>query len=85
MISSRPFSSLGVSVGSLSVFSWKTNAESKATISSGSRSASTFSSTSSVRTSSSAEWICETLGFLNQEKDYDKLYLTGNFAFQLYS
>ena len=61
MISSRPLSSLGVRFGSLSVFSWKTKAESRATISSGSRSARTFSRTSSVRTNSSAEWICSTL------------------------
>jgi hypothetical protein len=52
-----PRSSEAVYVGSTSVFSWKTKAERRATISSGSYSARTFSRTSSVRTSSSAEWI----------------------------
>jgi hypothetical protein len=51
-------SKAGVSVGTTSVFSANTKAESRATISSGAYSASTFSRMSSVRTSSSAEWIC---------------------------
>lgn len=58
MIFSFPFSSRGVNVGTLSVFSWNTKADKSATISSGSYSAKTFSRISSVRTSSSAEWIC---------------------------
>jgi hypothetical protein len=54
-IFAMPRSRLAVNVGSVLVFSWKTKAESSATISSGSYSARTFSRTSSVRTSSSAE------------------------------
>lgn len=56
---SFPVSRCGVRVGSTSVFSWKTKAERRATISSGSKSARAFSRISSVRTSSSAECICE--------------------------
>lgn len=57
MMVSRPFSRLGVRVGETSVFSWKTKAERRATISAGSKSARTFSRINSVRTNSSAEWI----------------------------
>jgi hypothetical protein len=53
MILSRPRSRAEVRFGSFSVFSWNTKAESSATISSGSKSARTFSRMSSVRTSSS--------------------------------
>ena len=54
---SVPLSRCGVSVGTESVFSWKTKAERRATISSGEKSAKTFSRLSAVRTSWSAEWI----------------------------
>ena len=64
IIVSFPVSRCGVRVGSMSVFSWKTKAERRATISSGSKSARTFSRMSSVRTSSSAECICD--GNLNR-------------------
>lgn len=57
MIACLPRSNEDVNLGSDSVFSSKTNAESRPAISSGSKDARTFSRISSVNTSSSAVWI----------------------------